>query len=108
PCNITVEAIGYIGRIIAAQEAPDFTLAPYIMQNLLILLGPALFAASIYMILARLVRHLGAEEYALVRTKWMTKIFVTGDVLSFFAQGAGKPILSEREAWGREAIIEEK
>lgn len=42
------------------------------------------------MILARLIRLLGAEEYALVRTTWMTKIFVTGDVISFLAQGAGK------------------
>ena len=42
------------------------------------------------MILARLIRLLEAEEYALVRTTWMTKIFVTGDVLSFLAQGAGK------------------
>jgi hypothetical protein len=59
------------------------------MQTLLILLGPALFAASIYMILARLIRYLGAEDYALVRTTWMTKIFVAGDVLSFLGQSAG-------------------
>ncbi len=61
------------------------------MQTLLILLGPALLAASIYMILGRMIRLLGAEEYALIRTNWMTKIFVTGDVISFLAQGAGKP-----------------
>jgi hypothetical protein len=42
------------------------------------------------MILARLIRLLGAEEYALIRTTWMTKIFVTGDVISFLAQGAGE------------------
>ncbi len=61
------------------------------MQTLLILLGPALLAASIYMILGRMIRLLGAEEYALIRTNWMTKIFVTGDVISFLSQGAGKP-----------------
>jgi hypothetical protein len=91
PNRDTVEAVGYIGRAIAATEAPDFTLIVYILQTLLILLGPALLAASIYMILARLIRQLGAEEYALIRTKWMTKVFVTGDVISFFAQGGGKP-----------------
>ncbi|KAH6618357.1 RTA1 like protein-domain-containing protein [Chaetomium sp. MPI-SDFR-AT-0129] len=89
------ETIGYIGRILAANEAPDFTLGPYIMQSLLILLAPALFAASIYMILARLIRLLGAEQYALIRTNWMTKVFVTGDVLSFFAQGAGGGLLAK-------------
>ncbi|KAK4244827.1 RTA1 like protein [Corynascus novoguineensis] len=92
------EAVGYVGRIVAAQEAPDFTLTPYIVQSLLILLGPALLAASIYMILARLIRLLEAEEYALVRTTWMTKIFVTGDVLSFLAQGAGGGLLAKAES----------
>ncbi|KAG7285716.1 hypothetical protein NEMBOFW57_008010 [Staphylotrichum longicolle] len=91
----TFETIGYVGRAIAAKEAPDFSLSVYILQTLLILLGPALLAASIYMILARLIRLLGAEEYALVRTTWMTKIFVTGDVISFLAQGAGGGLLAK-------------
>ena len=84
-----VEAIGYLGRVICAQESPDWTLSPYIMQSLLILLGPALYAASIYMVLGRLIRLLDAHHHSLVRTKWLTKLFVTGDVLSFLTQGAG-------------------
>ncbi|KAJ4288752.1 hypothetical protein N0V88_007287 [Collariella sp. IMI 366227] len=95
PFVIGFEAIGYIGRIIAAIEAPDFGLGTYILQTLLILLGPALFAASIYMILGRMIRLLGAEEYAVVRTKWMTKIFVTGDVLSFLLQSAGGGLMAK-------------
>ncbi|KAK3303756.1 RTA1 like protein-domain-containing protein [Chaetomium strumarium] len=89
------EAIGYVGRAIAAKEAPNYTLTAYILQTILILLGPALFAASIYMILARLIRFLGAEDYALVRTNWMTKIFVAGDVLSFLGQSAGGGIMAK-------------
>ncbi|KAK4236568.1 hypothetical protein C8A03DRAFT_35507 [Achaetomium macrosporum] len=92
------EAIGYIGRAIAAKEAPNYTLTAYILQTLLILLGPALFAASIYMILARLIRYLGAEDYALVRTNWMTKIFVTGDVLSFLGQSAGGGLMAKAKS----------
>lgn len=53
-------------------------------------------AASIYMVLGRLIRLLDAHEYALIRTTWMTKIFVTGDVLSFLLQGGGKHLLSRR------------
>lgn len=53
-------------------------------------------AASIYMVLGRLIRLLDAHEYALIRTTWMTKIFVTGDVLSFLTQGGGKHLLSRR------------
>jgi hypothetical protein len=81
---------GYIGRIVAANENPNFTLGIYIWQTLLILLGPALMAASIYMVLGRLIRLLDGHKYALIRSTWMTKLFVSGDVLSFLAQGAGK------------------
>ncbi|KAK4108852.1 RTA1 like protein, partial [Canariomyces notabilis] len=88
------EVGGYIGRIVAANENPNFTLGVYIWQTLLILLGPALMAASIYMVLGRLIRLLDGHKYALIRSTWMTKLFVSGDVLSFLAQGAGGGILS--------------
>ncbi|KAK4119484.1 RTA1-domain-containing protein [Parathielavia appendiculata] len=92
------EAVGYVGRAISATETPKWTLKPYIIQTLLILLGPALLAASIYMILARLIRLLGAEKYALIRPNWMTKVFVTGDVLSFFAQGGGGGLMAQAKS----------
>lgn len=41
------------------------------------------------MVLGRLVRGLHAEHHSIIRSTWLTKIFVTGDVLSFFVQGAG-------------------
>lgn len=59
------------------------------MQSLLILLAPALFAASIYMILGRLIHCLRADSYSLVPTRWLTKVFVVGDVVSFFTQSSG-------------------
>lgn len=62
---------------------------PYIIQNLLILLGPAFFAASIYMVLGRLIRKLEAQHHSLVPVKWLTKIFLLGDILSILAQGGG-------------------
>jgi hypothetical protein len=64
------------------------------MQAILILIAPALYAASIYMILARLIRALNAESLSIVPVRWMTKIFVLGDVLSFFMQAAGGGIQS--------------
>ncbi|KAM0231807.1 hypothetical protein ACHAP5_010963 [Fusarium lateritium] len=88
------EAVGYVGRAISAQEAPDYTKNPYIVQSLLLLLGPALFAASIYMILGRLIVLLDAGHLSLIRTKWLTKVFVIGDVLSFLAQSGGGGMLA--------------
>ena len=60
------------------------------MQALLILVAPALFAASIYIILGRIILLVDGERYSLVRQKWLTKVFVAGDVFSFLVQSGGK------------------
>ncbi|KAI1843429.1 hypothetical protein JX265_013311 [Neoarthrinium moseri] len=88
------ETVGYIGRAISSTEYPDFTQNPYIIQSVLLLLGPTLFAASIYMILGRLVVLLEAGNYSMIRPRWLTKFFVLGDVLSFFVQGGGGGIMT--------------
>jgi hypothetical protein len=59
------------------------------MQAILILVAPALYAASIYMILGRLIRAAHAESISIIPVKWMTKIFVIGDVFSFLLQAGG-------------------
>ncbi|KAM0199394.1 hypothetical protein ACHAPA_009694 [Fusarium lateritium] len=88
------ECVGYIGRALSANEAPDFTKNPYIIQSILLLLAPALLAASIYMVLGRIIRLLDAGDLSIIRPKWLTKVFVTGDVLSFLAQSAGGGMLA--------------
>jgi hypothetical protein len=60
------------------------------MQTLFLLLAPALLAASIYMFLRRIILILQAESHALMKKKWLTKVFITGDMLSFLLQGAGE------------------
>lgn len=75
--------------------SPDWTLGPYIVQTLFLLLAPALLAASVYMLLGRIILLLQAESHALLGRKWLTKIFVTGDVLSFLLQGAGKHLIAK-------------
>lgn len=67
---------------------------PYLLQALLILLAPILFAASVYMILSRIIRATGSEDYSIVRIKWLTKLFVGGDVLCFAVQALGGGMLS--------------
>lgn len=56
---------------------------------MLILLGPAFYAASIYMVLGRLITNLDANSYSLIRVKWLAKFFLMGDILSIFGQGGG-------------------
>ncbi|KAF5614603.1 RTM1-like protein [Fusarium sp. NRRL 25303] len=77
------EIIGYIGRTV-----PE-TLGAYVVQSIFLLVAPALFAASIYMELGRIVDLVDGDHYLYVRRRWLTRIFVIGDVLSFFMQGAG-------------------
>ncbi|KAJ5098460.1 RTA1 domain protein [Penicillium argentinense] len=88
------EAIGYLCRYINSTETPDWQTTPYIGQSLLILLAPALFAASIYMTLGRLIVTLKAHSNSIIRPSWLTKIFVIGDVLSFLMQCGGGGFLA--------------
>jgi hypothetical protein len=67
---------------------------------LLILLAPPLFAASIYMTLGRVTVKLRAEKQSIVPVRILTKVFVTGDVISFLLQAGGtvEVLLSETHA----------
>ena len=93
------EVGGYVGRAVSAHQTPNWTLGPYILQSLLLLVAPALLSASVYMTLGYIVLALDGEQYSLIREKWLTKIFVVGDILSFLVQGAGKTL--ERLKSGR-------
>ena len=85
-----VEWIGYVGRAISSEQSPAWTLGPYLVQTLLLLVAPALFAASIYMELSRIIILADGEEHALIKKKWLTKLFVCGDVVSFLLQMGGE------------------
>ncbi|KAH7024096.1 RTA1 like protein-domain-containing protein [Ilyonectria destructans] len=91
------EAIGCTGRAIGAKESPDWTKGPYIIQALLLLLGPSLFAASIYMVLGRLIVLLEAQKHSFIRPSWLTKFFLLGDIISIAAQGFGGGKLANAE-----------
>lgn len=82
-----MEALGYGGRIWSHFDTTG--LPGYIIQSLLILISPALFAASIYMVLGRIVALVDGERHSLIRRRWLTKLFVTGDCVSFLVQSMG-------------------
>jgi hypothetical protein len=86
----TVETVGYVGRVLSAIESPNWTIGPYVMQSTLLLVAPALYAASIYMELGRIVRLVKGLKLVIIRVNWMTKLFVTGDVLSYLMQASGE------------------
>jgi hypothetical protein len=61
-----------------------------------ILLAPALFAASIYMILGRIILLVGGQEHSIIRPQWLTKIFVIGDVICFLLLAGGESYFHDR------------
>ncbi|KAF4953504.1 hypothetical protein FGADI_5838 [Fusarium gaditjirri] len=83
------QVVGYAARTKSGNESPNWNLGPYIIQSILLLVAPALYAATIYMELGRIVLMIDGEGRVLIPKKWMTKVFVTGDVLSFVLQAGG-------------------
>ncbi|KAI5782046.1 RTA1 like protein-domain-containing protein [Peziza echinospora] len=89
------QVVGYAARSVSSQHTS--TLGPYLIQTLLVLLAPAVYAASIYMVLGRIIASLDGERYSFIRRTWLTKIFVGGDVLSFLTQSAGGGLLGSAD-----------
>lgn len=85
--NPTVEITAYVCRSVSHSKPQS--LIPFILSSVLSLVAPALFAATIYMTLGRIIRLLHAEHHSLIAVNKLTKIFVISDVLSFQIQSAG-------------------
>ncbi|KAJ5752139.1 hypothetical protein N7520_009056 [Penicillium odoratum] len=98
------QIIGYIGRCMAHSNTTS--MGPYIVASMFILLGPTLYAASIYMTLGRLIRRIGGEHLSIIRVSRLTKTFVWGDVLSFVVQGNSSALSVLGYAqWGKVAVV---
>jgi hypothetical protein len=73
---------------------------------MMLILGSApLLAASIYMTLGRFIRALDAEHHALIRTRWLTKIYVAIDIISFICQIMGSAAQASGDAEGMQKGI---
>ncbi|KAF7557171.1 hypothetical protein G7Z17_g954 [Cylindrodendrum hubeiense] len=92
-----MQFVGYACR--AAAHDRTGKLMPYAISNNNILLAPVLYAASIYMTLGRIVRSVHGEKYSLINVKWLTVLFVSGDILSLAIQGAAAGMMIHRVAF---------
>ncbi|KAL7619406.1 hypothetical protein AAE478_009945 [Parahypoxylon ruwenzoriense] len=81
------QVLGYAGRIWSHYN--PLAIGGFVIQAILILVAPALYAASIYMILGRLIRTMNAQHLSIIPVNRLTQIFVTGDVVSFTLQAGG-------------------
>lgn len=103
--EILVEAVGYTARAIAENKTEQ--LMPYVIQSTFILVAPALFAASVYMVLGRVIRSVDGEALSVIPVKWLTKLFVSGDIISFVVQasGAGVMVTADSMKTGENIIL---
>jgi hypothetical protein len=63
----TAEFVGYVSR--AQSHSDQWKLGPYIIQSLLLLVAPALFAASIYIILGRIILMTDSKPHLMIRLR---------------------------------------
>lgn len=54
-----------------------------------LLLSPCAYLAFSYMVLPRLATYLDAEDCLFLRSRWIVRIFVTADVVTFLTQASG-------------------
>ncbi|KAK5122267.1 hypothetical protein LTR85_004177 [Meristemomyces frigidus] len=81
------ELLGYCAR--AAGSTNLGSIGVYIVQAVVILLAPALFAASIYMTLSRIIRLVHAEHLAMINVRRISRFFVLSDLACFQIQSVG-------------------
>ncbi|KAG9233282.1 RTA1 like protein-domain-containing protein [Amylocarpus encephaloides] len=86
-----VEVIGHIGRALAVKRTDK--LMPCVLQSFFTLVAPALFAASIYMVLGRIVRSVHGEHHSIIKVTRLTKVFVLGDIMAFMIQGGSSGLM---------------
>ncbi|KFA52166.1 hypothetical protein S40293_00618 [Stachybotrys chartarum IBT 40293] len=100
-----LEVAGYAARAVSENRTEQ--LMPYVIQSTFILVAPALFAASVYMSLGRIIRSINAESFSIVPVRWLTMIFVCGDVVSFVVQasGAGVMVTADSMEMGENIIL---
>ncbi|CAF1619885.1 unnamed protein product, partial [Didymodactylos carnosus] len=100
-----LEVGGYIARGIGRSNL--YNLGTYVVQALMLLIPPAFFSASIYMILSRLIRFTRGEKFSLIKVTRMSTIFVVADVVSLLLQGGGGGIQASRglQSTGQAIII---
>ena len=89
--SCSVSFVGYACRTASAQQPKgEYTLMPYVIQNSYILIAPALFAATIYMTLGRIIRLTDGDKHSIVSSRKLTWFFLLGDIFCFVLQGSGK------------------
>lgn len=80
------EILGYVGRILYNQNPWGQT--GFIMQIVLITIGPVFFCAAIYVMIYKMINYIDASA-ARFNPKYIYWVFITSDILSLILQAVG-------------------
>lgn len=80
------ETIGYIGRILLHDN--PYSETGFQMQICCLILGPAFNSAAIYLTLKHIALFFG-PEYSIMKPRWYTYVFITGDIIALVLQAIG-------------------
>ncbi|KAK1227711.1 Envelope glycoprotein gp160 [Marasmius sp. AFHP31] len=81
-----LEIVGWAGRLASSRDITPRN--PYIIQSTVLVLAPTFLLAAHFIVFGRIVTLLGTD-YSRLRPKFYTIIFLGGDIISLFTQGAG-------------------
>ncbi|KAF2166974.1 hypothetical protein M409DRAFT_66474 [Zasmidium cellare ATCC 36951] len=82
-----METFSYYGRYWLSHVPQNFK--AYVLYLLLNLPAPIFLAATMYMLIRRIIESLEANELSPLRPSLMSKLFVAGDIICFAVQMAG-------------------
>ncbi|KAH8597387.1 RTA1 like protein-domain-containing protein [Bisporella sp. PMI_857] len=98
--GLGMEAGSYYFRSVSSDNTR--LILPTVLNGLLNLGAPPFIAATIYMILGRIMRVLKAEIFSPISPRWLTKLFVLGDILCLASQMMGSILSASDKADERE------
>ncbi|KAF2152165.1 RTA1-domain-containing protein [Myriangium duriaei CBS 260.36] len=95
------EILGYVGRILYWQN--PWAQTGFILQIVLITIGPVFFAAAIYVLLAQIVRYI-SPSHSRFDPKWYLRIFLPCDIISLILQAVGGGMSSSSNGKSNAAV----
>ncbi|ORY70373.1 RTA1 like protein-domain-containing protein [Pseudomassariella vexata] len=98
-----LEGVGYICRLMSHNESPNFTLVPYAIQSVLLLMAPTLISATIYLHAERVFVAVQADKPILPwKLRTYKRVFLLFDAFSLIIQTAGSVMrLTNHISWVR-------
>ncbi|KAJ5813577.1 RTA1 like protein-domain-containing protein [Penicillium pulvis] len=89
------EIFGYVTRAAASSNTGSLIL--YLLPSILLVVPPIGFAATLYIVYARIVRAVHAEDLSPIPIRWVSWIFITGDFTCLMIQGNAAGLLGNED-----------